>query len=319
MGEKLTAWEAGVSDGNTGWVVLDPGDLATTTGATLEEQDDLSIFATGPNNKKGNYTVVTETDLTGITGVKLELIADSRLPGNGPGRGPQNGNLVLTEFTVEAWPRDEPDAKASVELQNAMAAFSQGNYDVATAIDGQRPGTNNGWALAGQTGQSHNATFEAKEAFGHDGGTTLLFTLDQQYNGRNHTIGRFRLSVTTATPPLQFGLPENILEIVQTSVEERSDEQKQTLLDYYKTMDADYQAKQKALADAQQPRPEDPQLVVLRATLGEAEKPLPADPQLVRLQRAVGLSEGQLENVRLTTAQDLAWALINSPAFLFNR
>jgi hypothetical protein len=29
-------------------------------------------------------------------------------------------------------------------------------------------------------------------------------------------------------------------------------------------------------------------------------------------------SESQLGNARLTAAQDLAWALINSPAFLFN-
>ena len=226
---------------------------------------------------------------------------------------------MLTEFTVEAWPRGQPDAKAKVELQNARADFSQGGYDVATAIDGQKPGANNGWALSDQLGQSHNATFEAKEAFGHEGGTVLRFILDQHYNDKMHTIGRFRLSVTTAAPPLQFGLPDNILEIVRTPAEERSDEQKQTLLDHYKMIDADYQAKQKALADAQQPRPEDPKLVELRNSLTEAQKPLPDDPQLVRLKRAVELSEQQLHNVRLTTAQDLAWALINSPAFLFNR
>jgi hypothetical protein len=33
----------------------------------------------------------------------------------------------------------------------------------------------------------------------------------------------------------------------------------------------------------------------------------------------VALSAKQLDSRRLTAAQDLAWALINSPAFLFNR
>jgi hypothetical protein len=78
-------------------------------------------------------------------------------------------------------------------------------------------------------------------------------------------------------------------------------------------------ARQKTLADAQQPRPEDPQLVALRDKVTELSKPLPIDPQLARLERAVQLSGDQLQNARLTTAQDLTWALINSPAFLFNR
>jgi len=43
------------------------------------------------------------------------------------------------------------------------------------------------------------------------------------------------------------------------------------------------------------------------------------DPHLAQLRRDVELSRKQLENARLTAAQDLAWALINNPAFLFNR
>jgi hypothetical protein len=74
-----------------------------------------------------------------------------------------------------------------------------------------------------------------------------------------------------------------------------------------------------ALAEAEKPRPQDPKLVELKAVLDDANKPLPEDPQLARLQRAVKLSEEQLKNERLTAAQDLVWALINSPAFLFNR
>jgi hypothetical protein len=57
----------------------------------------------------------------------------------------------------------------------------------------------------------------------------------------------------------------------------------------------------------------------LRQRLTEVSQPLPIDPKLAELRTAVDLSTRQLQNARLTFAQDLAWALINSPAFLFNR
>ena len=60
-------------------------------------------------------------------------------------------------------------------------------------------------------------------------------------------------------------------------------------------------------------------LAGLKAKLDEAKLPLPVDPKFARLQRAVQLSESQLKDARLTAAQDLAWALINTSAFLFNR
>ncbi|MFM8633260.1 MAG: hypothetical protein ACKOEX_00350, partial [Planctomycetia bacterium] len=72
------------------------------------------------------------------------------------------------------------------------------------------------------------------------------------------------------------------------------------------------------LAAASQRIPPDPNLVTLAADLADAEKPLADDPGLVRLRADVAASSGQLANKRLTAVQDLAWALINSPAFFFN-
>ena len=80
----------------------------------------------------------------------------------------------------------------------------------------------------------------------------------------------------------------------------------------------EYQTTQKALVAARKPVPVDPQLVALKTKLTDAMKPIVLDPKLVQLRRDADLSLKQLGNKRLTAAQDLAWALINSPAFLFN-
>jgi hypothetical protein len=69
---------------------------------------------------------------------------------------------------------------------------------------------------------------------------------------------------------------------------------------------------------ATQPLPPDPHLLALAADLADAQKQLADDPALVRLRSDVATSTRQLADKRLTAIQDLAWALINSPAFFFN-
>ncbi len=73
------------------------------------------------------------------------------------------------------------------------------------------------------------------------------------------------------------------------------------------------------LAESKKPRPIDPQLSQLRDAYEVASRTRPPDLKREQLQHDVELSAKLLENGRLTAAQDLAWALINSPAFLFNR
>jgi hypothetical protein len=73
------------------------------------------------------------------------------------------------------------------------------------------------------------------------------------------------------------------------------------------------------LTDARKPLPSDPKLKVLQERLTLAQKPVPLPPKIARLRRALGLSKGQLAKKRIVGAQDLAWAIINTPAFLFNR
>ncbi|MFN4259901.1 MAG: DUF1549 domain-containing protein [Gemmataceae bacterium] len=313
--EQLAKWAA---KQNTAihWTPLDAVSLQASNKAKLEKQNDLSILASGPNGK-GFYTIVAHTDLQGITGIRLEVLPDPSLPRNGPGRA-GDGNFVLNEFILEAAPLQDPKNIAKVELHKPLADFTQQNFNVAQLLDGVLA-QNNGWAIAGATGLVHWVTFEAKQPIGHQSGTVLTFKLYHQFNQDDFMLGRFRLSVTTAQQPVGLSLPEDLLAILKVPEEQRTDEQKADLLKYYRTIDPELGKRQQALADSRKPLPIDPKLKELRDHLAEVSQPLPEDRLLVQLRQDVAMSNQQKANERLTAAQDIAWALINSPAFLFNR
>ncbi len=105
-------------DVTANWVVLSPL-TATATVATLTIQGDGSILASGPNPAMDVYTVTAFTSLVNMTGIRLEALENPSLPFNGPGRQANNGNFVLTEFTVDAVP-----AQANVPEPIALCVWA---------------------------------------------------------------------------------------------------------------------------------------------------------------------------------------------------
>ncbi|MEO6809410.1 MAG: DUF1549 domain-containing protein [Isosphaeraceae bacterium] len=311
---KLAAWEKTQSAAQR-WVALSPKSVSDPNGATFATQPDGSVLVSGKNGS-GVITVVAETDLTGITGVRLELLSDDSLPQKGPGRAP-DGNFVLTEFQMNAAPKGQPKAAKPVVFDTPLADFSQVNFDVRNAVDGT-PNAGKGWAISPASGVIHWATFQPKVAVGTDGGTVLTFKLHHRFNGDVYMPGKFRLSVTRVAQPVGLGLPEPYRAVVATVPEVRTEAQRNLLLSYLRAIDPGFLAKRDAVKQAKAPLPADPKLGELRAQLEQAKQPVPIDPALVRLRADVEMSVQQAASRRLTAAQDVTWALINSPAFLFN-
>ena len=228
---KQPAWEA--SQAAPAWTVLEPADMQATSGATFARQGDQSVLVEGAS-ARGTYTITLPTDVVPITAIRLELLADPKLPSGGPGRAP-NGNVTLSEIRATATAKADPAKSLPLAFARATADFSQEGYPVASAIDGN-PQTH--WAIHPQVGKNHAAIFEPKEELNLTGGTVLTLTLDQQYD-EVHTIGKFRISVTSAKQPAAApSAPEKIREILALAPEARTAEQKAELAAHYRSLDA---------------------------------------------------------------------------------
>jgi len=115
-----------------------------------------------------------------------------------------------------------------------------------------------------------------------------------------------------------LSLPESLKAISLVDEKVRTETQKTTLMTWYEKIDKGLPDRNKALATARQPVPEDKGVTQRKSVVAAVSKAVSDDPQLLRLRVDAGYSEKQAAAVRLTTVQDLAWALINTPEFLFN-
>ena len=145
LAKKMADWEKEKAPSIINrWQVLEPKAMSATNGSTFTKEPDGSIVVSGPN-KNGVVTISAETELTGITGLRLEVLTDSRLPNKGPGRA-SDGNFVLNELELTAAPKADLKQAKPVKLANALADFSQASLEVAKAIDGSADDPSNGWA-----------------------------------------------------------------------------------------------------------------------------------------------------------------------------
>lgn len=222
--QRVAEWEKTRSA--IAWTVLDPAQFTSAGGATLVKQPDHSLLASGITPSKETYTITANSPLQTITAIRVEVLADPSLPHNGPGRQPDNGNLHLSEFKVAAI---DKATTRPLAIANASADFDQTDWTIAKSIDNN---IDTAWGIHPQEGKSHFAVFELKTALKIEEGTQLQFSLEQLH-GRQHVIGRLRLSVTDARPPVRAQeFPAAIAAILTTPSASRTDAQRADLARY---------------------------------------------------------------------------------------
>ena len=137
-----------------------------------------------------------------------------------------------------------------------------------------------GWAIHPKSGEKHTALFEVEEDIAVPSDAKLVIRMDHQYQDGKHLLGCFRLAATSSERPVR--LESNVPADLREIVSKPADQQSD----------------------------EEKAKLVSAYLADDMLKDLEA-----RLQQARMLDS----NRRLAGLQDLAWALINSPAFLFNR
>jgi hypothetical protein len=315
---KITEWEKQQTN-NVEWIPLLPSSVETNTDkTTLTIEADRSVTVESKDARNVILTAILPTNLKNITAIRLEAIDGEKYPNAGPGRS-GDGNFVLTELEVFAASLANPADAKKVELHKPLADFSQDNYEIAKAISGNPNDGGKGWAVSPSHGVTHWATFECKQPINIDGGTQLKVLLHHKFGNPDYVIGRFRISIAVDKTDVGLGLSEEYKSILVTPVDKRSQAQSARLAKHFRSVDKEIRALNIALGVASQPLPPDPKLVELQGKLELVSQPIPPDVKLAQLQVDVKNSEAQLGNKRLTAAQDLVWALINTPSFLFNR
>ncbi len=262
------------------------------------------------------YIIESFIDLTGISAVRLEMLTDASLPANGPGLA-DNANLVLNEFELEVANPNEPDQWRKVKFRSGSAYMEQAGFPIADAINGKKL-PRKGWAMVDSKGKVNWATLQLEMPIGFAGGTLLRFKMHQKFDDR-HQAGCFRISVAKSATPTGLSLSEELTAQLLKPEQQWSKEVAAQLKKSFDLSDQKLAQLKSAVANAKKPLPVDAAIVASREKLQRVSLPIAEDSILLQLKLDVTHSEKQLENLRLTAAQDLVWALINSPSFLFNR
>lgn len=225
--KTVAEWETRHRGEGVVWDVLDFTKIASEQGSVIVKRPDGSMRSEGARPERDTYILTARVKQKDVTAVRLELLTDDSLPHRGPGRQ-DNGNLHLSEFSVTAASLKDgvPEKARPMPLRNPTSDYDQPGWTVAHAIDGN-PRT--AWGIYPQVNKPHEAVFELKEPVSAGGEVELTFRLEQLHGG-GHLIGRFRLSTTSAAPPLKVPVvPPAIRAVLATPADKRTPQQSREL------------------------------------------------------------------------------------------
>ena len=289
----MAKWEEQAKQGQPEWTVIRPdvNDISTG-GQKYYIQKDGSFLCKGYTPPHSRVKLSVKTEAQNITAFRLELLTDPTLPLGGPGRSPK-GISALTEFTVEAAPTDAPTKITQLKFVKATSDFEPparpldpilndktGKYITGPAefaIDGKEE---TAWGIdagPGLRNQSRKAVFTLAAPISYPQGTILTIHLSQNHGGsatdenQNNTMGRFRLSITSAPNATADPLPKDVRDILSIPASERTPLQVQTVFGYWRTTVPEWKAQNEEIAEIWKGYPEGSAQLVFQTRPGGRE------------------------------------------------
>jgi mono/diheme cytochrome c family protein len=252
-------WETSQRAARAAWKPL-AATAAAESGNAITPQDDQSLLVTGDAPDKDSYTLSAPLAAGRITALRLEVLPNETLPGNGPGRA-ENGNFVLHEFRVELV-ANEGAAPRTVTISKAVADYEQDErqFLAANLIDGD---AKTGWAIGGGTGKAHEVILTLAEPITPGPETQLRITLEQQ-NGDKHVLGRFRVSVGDVPDPTAVtSLGAEAHALLEKAAAERTPEEQTQVKELFRRLAPHFQSIRDRLATLRREMPKPPTTLVL--------------------------------------------------------
>jgi mono/diheme cytochrome c family protein len=242
LDSAMGKWETDLRAEPSTWRVLDPLVYKSSGGTRLEKLDDKSLFASGAHPANEVYTVTAQLPATqqqGLTAIRLEAMADERLPLGGPGRDPY-GNFVLSGIEVLASPASDPAKSQRVLLSNAVANDFAGRPDLKQLLCNDGPVNTNGWAIDATRDLKRlnremvfifDQPLKFAEAF------TLTVKVKQLTRFIAQGLGRIRLSVIESEDPAFIvSLPVKFTPLLLIAPERRTEKQKSDLAEQFRQL-----------------------------------------------------------------------------------
>ena len=245
-----TTWEREQADETSRWTTLDPSSFNSTGGTTFTKLEDKSLLASGANPEREEYVIKAPTNVRNLTGLRIEVLPDERLPRGGPGRDPY-GNFVLSKVEITAAGKRLEPAKAKVD--NAAGAFDTDRFlfaPVRTAAN-DNPG---GWQIDATRDPNgrmpRQMAIQLDEPLANPNGVELTIKLRHLAGGLGQGLGRVRLSVTNAKDPLQVArIPAVLKPVLALPAAKRSEKQKADLVKLFRDQTPLLKAERERLLD----------------------------------------------------------------------
>lgn len=240
-------WEAQIRELDSAksldWKAIKPLSATSTGGSTMTVQPDNSVVAGGKFPAFDTYEVVLPADKPIITALRLEVIGDGSLPGNGVARA--GYYAALSEFQVAVQVGNEPPKSAPFE--SVYVSREEEGYPAMAMIDGSPKTT---WASV--HGLAYTFAFRLKEPI--QGGKDVRLIVRLVHGAMpHHEVGRFRVSLSSVpnADTNGNGIPDNVLALIRKT---RSSEEQKVVLNYYKGVAGETAAIRRPLAELERDR-----------------------------------------------------------------